>query len=139
MTENTLQTTPTNETQVQVHGGETKVPTTREETRYIIPPVDIYETEQGLTVVVDLPGVEKDNVDVRLDNGLLTIQGTVRREATGPGIYNEFALLDYFRQFQVSDRIDQTQITAGLKNGVLHVELPKAEKARPRSIEVKFE
>lgn len=113
-----------------------KLPTTREEGRYQIPPVDIYETGEGLTVVADLPGVEKDGIDVRVDNGVLTIQGTVKRETRGNGLANEFALTDYFRQFQLSDQVDQTKITAEFKHGVLTIQLPKAEKVKPKQITV---
>lgn len=136
MAENTVQD---NQTQVQVQGGQPAVPTTREENRYIIPPVDIFETENELTVIVDMPGVDKEDVDIRIDNNLLTIQGTVKRQTQGQGLYNEYALLDYFRQFQLSDRIDQGKINAHMKNGVLTIELPKAERAKPKQIEVKLD
>jgi HSP20 family molecular chaperone IbpA len=115
---------------------EGKLQTTREETRYQIPPVDIYETKDGLTVVADMPGVEKEDVDIRVDNGILTIQGKTKPMAKGDGLYNEFALLDYFRQFQLSDEVDQEKITAELKHGVLMLHMPKAEKAKPKQISV---
>lgn len=112
------------------------MPTTREENRYQIPPVDIYEDKEGLTVVVDMPGVDKENVDIRVDNGVLTIQGKVKPMALGESIYNEFALLDYFRQFQLSNEVDQGRITAEMKHGVLKIFLPKSEKAKPKQISV---
>jgi len=115
---------------------EGKLPTTREETRYQIPPVDICESKDGLMVIADLPGVERDGIDIRVNNDVLTIQGKVKNVAKGDGIYNEFAMLDYFRQFQLSDQVAQDKITAELKHGVLKVYLPKMEKAKPKQIAV---
>src|SRR5262245_50383520 len=118
MAENTVQT----QTNVPVHTEhQQQPPVTREENRFLIPPVDIFEKGDGLFVVADLPGVEKDNVDIRVDNNVLTIQATVRRQTQGNGLYNEFALLDYFRQFQISDQLEQEKIKAELKNGVLTI------------------
>ena len=131
MAEQTLQTTQTN-----VIPAEKRTATTREESRFQIPPVDIYEDKDGLTVIVDMPGVDKENADVRVDNNILTIQGTVKPQAKGEGIYNEFLLLDYFRQFELSDFVDQSKISAELKHGALTIHLPKQEKAKPKQISV---
>ena len=110
---------------------------TREENRYMVPPVDIYETDKALAVIVDLPGVHKDGVDIRVDQGILTIKGKIRYQPPKNLVRGEFGLLDFFRQFQLSDEVDQGKITAESKNGVLTITLPKAEKAKPRQIEVK--
>jgi HSP20 family protein len=110
---------------------------TREETRYMVPPVDIYETEGALAVIVDLPGVQKNAMDIRVDQGVLTIKGKVEYEAPKDLMRREFGLLDFFRQFQLSDEVDQTKISAETKNGVLTITLPKAEKAKPRQVKVK--
>ena len=110
---------------------------TREENRYMVPPVDIYETDKALAVIVDLPGVHKDGVDIRVDQDILTIKGKIRYQPPKNLIRGEFGLLDFFRQFQLSDEVDQGKITAESKNGVLTITLPKAEKAKPRQIEVK--
>jgi len=115
----------------------TEVTATREDSRYLAPPVDICETNDGLTVVADLPGVEKSNVSIRVENGILTIEGRPSYEARGTTIMLEFGLVRYFRQFELSDEVDQDKIQAEFKNGVLTVHLPKAEKAKPRQIEVK--
>lgn len=119
----------------QTHNGG-KLPTTREESRYQIPPVDIYETQEGLTVVADMPGVDKDGIDVRVDNSILTLQGMVKPVAVGRGVHNEFALIDYFRQFQLGEKVDQNKISAEYKHGVLTIQLPKAEKVKPKQITV---
>lgn len=111
--------------------------TTHSRERTITPPVDIYETEEGLVVLADLPGVDKDGLDVRVENDILTIRGTSRNGLPGEPIYREFELANYFRQFELSDKVDQSKITAELKHGVLTLRLPKAEEAKPKKIEVK--
>ena len=115
--------------------------TATEETRsaasYFTPPVDIYETQDGLVVMADLPGVAKDALDVKVENGLLTLHGRSGHKAPGEPIYREFELVNFFRQFELSDKVDQSKISAELKHGVLTLRLPKAEEARPRKVEVK--
>ena len=124
-------------------GTGTKVPASREETRsqeqYVTPPVDIYETAEGLVVKADLPGVARDGLDVRVENNLLTIRGKAGHAAPGDPLYREYALLNFFRQFELNERVDQLKISADLKHGVLTLNLPKAEEAKPRKIEVKVE
>ena len=110
---------------------------TREENRYMVPPVDIYETDNALAVIVDLPGVHKDGVDIRVDQDILTIKGKIRYQPPKNQIRGEFGLMDFFRQFQLSDEVDQGKITADSKNGVLTITLPKAEKAKPRQVKIK--
>ncbi len=111
---------------------------TREETRYIVPPVDIYETADALTVVVDLPGVGKDSVDVRVEENVLTIKGNADYEPPANLLLGEFSLQGYYRQFQLSDEVNQSRISAESKNGVLTIHLPKAEKSKPKQIRVKL-
>lgn len=116
-------------------------PSSREETRsqerYITPPVDIYETEDGLLVKADLPGVAREGLDVRVENSLLTIRGKAAHVAPGDPVYREYGLVNFFRQFELNERVDQSKISAELKHGVLTLTLPKAEEAKPRQIEVK--
>lgn len=118
-----------------------KAPSNREETRsqerYITPPVDIYETEDGLLVKADLPGVAKEGLDVRVENSLLTIRGKAAHAAPGDPVYQEYELVNFFRQFELNERVDQSKISAELKHGVLTLTLPKAEEVKPRQIEVK--
>lgn len=109
---------------------------TRSQERYVPPPVDIYETSEGLVVKADLPGVAKDGLDVRVENNLLTIRGRAGHAAPGEAIYREYELVNFFRQFELSDKVDQHKISAELKNGVVTLNLPKAEEARPRRIDV---
>ena len=111
---------------------------TRSQERYITPPVDIYETQQGLVVKADLPGVAKDSMDVRVENNLLTIRAHAAHVAPGDPIYREFELVNFFRQFELNERVDQAKISAELNYGVLTLNLPKAEEAKPRKIDVKL-
>ena len=129
MSEKTMQTTMEPESR-------TRPPVTRDERRHVTPPVDIYETEDGLTVIADLPGVEKDGLNVHVDEDVLTIEGRVYRKEKTPTIA-EFELADYFRQFRLSELIDPGRITAELRHGVLTIQLPKLEAVKPRQIEVK--
>jgi HSP20 family protein len=121
--------------------GQESAPASREGTRsreqYIVPPVDIYETSDGLVVKADLPGVDKNGLDVRVENSLLTIRGKAAHVAPGDSVYREYELVNFFRQFELNERVDQSKISADLKHGVLTLNLPKAEEAKPRQIEVK--
>jgi HSP20 family molecular chaperone IbpA len=110
---------------------------TRNQERYITPPVDIYETSDGLVVMADLPGVTKDTLDVRVDNNILTIRGMVQPLSSGDAVHREYELINFFRQFELGEKINQGKISAELKHGVLILGLPKAEEAKPRRIEVK--
>ncbi|HEX6768919.1 MAG TPA: Hsp20/alpha crystallin family protein [Candidatus Binatia bacterium] len=120
-----------------------KSPAGREETRsqeqYITPPVDIYETAEGLVVTADLPGVSKEALDVRVENHLLTIRGKTAHIGSGDPVYREYGLVNFFRQFELNERVDTSKISAELKHGVLTLTLPKAEEAKPRKIEVRTE
>ena len=111
-----------------------KAPTTRE--KYLVPPVDIYETKEGLTVLADLPGVSKEDINVRVDKGILTIEGRPKQLTQLPLIYQEYELLAFFRQFELTEQVDQEKIRAEFKNGVVKIDLPKAEKVKPRTIPV---
>ena len=110
---------------------------TRHQERYVAPPVDIYETRDGLVLLADLPGVARDVLDIRVDHDVLTIRGHARHVAPGEVTYREYELVNFFRQFELSDKVDQGRISADLKCGVLTLNLPKAEEAKPRQIEVR--
>src|SRR5216683_7862689 len=92
---------------------------TRHHERYVAPPVDIYETRDGLAVLADLPGVAKEALEVRVDNNVLTIRGHARHAVPGDVIYREYELVNFVRQFELYDKVDQSRITADLKCGVL--------------------
>jgi HSP20 family molecular chaperone IbpA len=109
---------------------------TRHRERYTTPAVDIYETPDGLVVKADLPGVSRDDLDVHVDNNTLTIKGIARHAAPGDAVYREYELVNFFRQFELGDKVDQTRIAAEVNNGVLTLTLPKPEEAKARQIEV---
>jgi len=110
---------------------------TRDDAVYIAPPVDIFENEDSLIVVADLPGVEKEGVDIRVEDDILTIKGIAKYNQPATVLRQEFSLQNYYRQFQLSDEVDQSKILAESKNGVLTITLPKAEKSKPKQIKVK--
>ena len=103
-----------------------------------IPRADIYEDNEAVNVVVDMPGVEKDGVTINLEDSNLSLYGKVARPGfESKAIYSEYRLGDYSRSFMIPDAIDRGKIDATMKNGVLHLRLPKAESAKPRKIEIK--
>jgi HSP20 family molecular chaperone IbpA len=103
-----------------------------------IPAVDILENEKELIVLADMPGVESKNADIDLKDNQLTITGridAVEEDGEVP-LYREFNWGNYFRQFTLSDVIDQGKIAAKMENGVLRLTLPKVEKVIPQKIKV---
>ncbi len=106
--------------------------------RVFVPAADIYETDQALTVILEMPGVPKDSVEVGIENDVLTVTGRIdfdQYEGLQP-LYTEYNIGHYNRSFELSSKIDQTAIRAELKDGVLTLILPKAEQAKPRRISV---
>lgn len=106
---------------------------------FVVPPVDIYEDEGGITVIADLPGVNRENLAVRIDGEELFIEAAAT--AVAPEnmelIYGEAQFAAYRRQFTLSRELDAAQIEANLKDGLLRLRIPKAEAAKPRRIEVR--
>jgi len=102
----------TNEKQATLRTPGEKSLATRDETRYMVPPVDIYETADALTVVADLPGVDKDGVDIRVEDNVLTIKGKAAYVPPSNISFGEFNLQGYYRQFQLNDEVDQNKISA---------------------------
>lgn len=121
---------------VPTKAGQPVPPDTRDETRTLVPPVDIFEVDNGLAVVVDLAGVDKDGVSIDVHDDILTIKGTPTSASVGEPLYREFELAPYFRQFQLSDEVDQDKIHAEMKYGVLTINLPKVAAKQPKKISV---
>lgn len=115
---------------------EPTAPDTREDTRTLMPPVDIFETPEGLGVVVDMPGVDKEGVDVDVHDGVLTIKGAPKSALPGEPLLREYELLNFYRQFQLSDKVDQDNIRAEMKYGVLTIHLPTVKEKQPKKIAV---
>lgn len=116
---------------------QTKSETTQNKPVFV-PAVDIYETDDFLVLLADMPGVSNEGVEIHLEDSELTIRGKVDEEPnTWNPIYTEYRSGDYYRSFTLSNVIDQDKIEATMKHGVLKVVLPKAKAAKPRKIEVK--
>ena len=107
--------------------------------RVFLPNADIYETSSDLQVVLEMPGIEKNNIDIRVEDGVLQVQGRLdlsKYSGLQP-LYTEYNVGHYARSFQLSSKIDQGKIEAALKDGVLSLTLPKVEEAKPRTINVR--
>lgn len=103
-----------------------------------IPAVDIFENNEALVLIADMPGVTNDGVEIHLEENELTIRGRVTEEQEDlMHVYTEYRSGDYYRSFTLSNVIDQQMIEANMKDGVLKIILPKAETAKPRQITVK--
>jgi len=106
--------------------------------RYFLPDVDICEYEDSLRLWADMPGVSEKDATVSLKDGILTIEGSVSAadyEKLAP-LYTEYNVGNCFRQFSLHAEVDDSRIGAKMRNGVLMVQLPKREQAKPRIIEV---
>ncbi len=104
------------------------------------PVVDIWETETGLKLVADMPGVTPGDLTLDLQDNTLTLSGRV---APGPEgrkmLIREYVVGNFYRQFSLADNIDQAGITASMKDGVLTLDLPRVAPAQPRKIAIKTE
>ena len=106
--------------------------------RFYVPYADIYETDDALSVVMEMPGVEKNNINVALENDVLRVDGQIdfaKYQGMEP-VYTEYNVGNYTRSFTLSNKIDQERISAELDNGVLTLKLPKAKEAQPRRISI---
>jgi HSP20 family protein len=111
------------------------------DTRALVPRVDVYEDERGITLLADLPGVAREQLDIKVDGETLTIEGTLS-PATPAGLqpaYVEVRVPRYRRAFTLSRELDSTRIEANLKDGVLNLRIPKQEHAQPRRISVQVQ
>ncbi len=111
---------------------------TRERRAYV-PRADIYEVDDAIMVVTDIPGANEKSVDITLEKNILTIRAyPVEEDMSGLSLlYSEFGIGDFERRFSISDEIDREKIEADVKNGVLTLRLPKAAPAKARKITVR--
>ena len=101
------------------------------------PPIDIYETPEGLVLYADLPGVSAEGLDLQVQDNRLALFGRVENDLeTLDVVHEEYQVGDFLRSFILSDEVDHEKISARLNNGVLRVELPRTQRAEPRRIEV---
>jgi len=106
--------------------------------RYFVPAADIFETEHCLTVVMEMPGVKKDHLNIEIEEDVLRIEGQLdfsAYEGMDP-VYTEYNIGHYARGFTLSGKIDRESISARLDDGVLTLILPKAKEAMPQRITI---
>ena len=118
-----------------------EVVTSAEQTRpgiVFTPDVDIFETDAAITLLADMPGVTADDISIDINDGVLSLQGDVKpwEGSEESDVLVEFEIGKYYRQFTLSNVIDQSKIDAKLEDGVLRLILPKVEKAIPRKIKI---
>lgn len=106
--------------------------------RVYVPRTDIYETENGLTLVMDVPGADEKSVDITLEKNVLTINAyqQAAKYEKHTLAYAEYGAGDYQRSFALSDEIDRSGIEAKVKNGVLTLRLPKVAEVKPQKITI---
>jgi HSP20 family molecular chaperone IbpA len=107
--------------------------------RYYVPYTDVYETDGALTLVMEVPGVEKKDISVQLENDVLRVEGRIdfsKYEGLEP-VYAEYNVGHYARGFTLSDKVDQDGISAELADGVLTLTLKKAKAAQSRRIAIR--
>jgi HSP20 family protein len=103
----------------------------------IAPEVDILENEDEILLYADLPGVTRETLTIRIDNGKLTLTGISRLNVEGAATWEEFSDVEYHRVFSVPQSIDTEHIRAELRDGVLQLHLAKIAAAKPKNIEIK--
>lgn len=108
------------------------------ERHVLVPPVDIYDAGEEYVLKAEMPGVEKQDLEITMNNNELEINAAVHGDDGEDSAlsYGEFRLFSYHRKFVVDDSVNSSAITAVLENGVLTLTLPKSEKVKPRKIEV---
>lgn len=112
-----------------------------EEERHISPRTDICETKDVLILTMDMPGLAKEDLKIRVTQDELAISGEVKGKEVEDGkrVYGEIEHLDYYRAFVLSELVDREKIAARLEDGVLTLTLPKAAAAKPRDIPITVE
>ncbi len=104
---------------------------------YVTPLADVESTPDGYVLRAEMPGVDKEGIEVTVENGDLVLEGQRRQlQPTGELIYSERRPFDYRRSYELDASIDTSRITARIDNGVLVVTLPKAESVKPRKIKL---
>jgi len=114
-------------------------PSERREQPFVVPPVDVYENESGITLLADVPGVSRERLNVRVDGDTLLVEATAQTPQPPEMqlVYGEAQYPSYRRQFTLSRELDASRIEASLKDGVLKLSIPKLEEAKPRRVEVR--
>jgi HSP20 family protein len=110
-----------------------------EKESWVAPLIDIYETTDDYFLTAQMPGVSKEDMKIKLEEGHLVIMGRVNYSETDDRKYvmKETETGNFYRRFKISDSIDEQIIDATLENGILHVKLPKHDRVKPKTIEIK--
>lgn len=103
----------------------------------VTPSTDILERDNGFHILMDLPGVRKEDLHIDVHGDQITVTARSAYAPSGPLLHQEHQAVEYSRVFTISETVDREHISAALKNGVLDLALPKAEAAKPRKIEIK--
>ena len=120
-----------------VENGQRTAPQQNRQTDYIAPEVNIFETKDGYVVEAEMPGVNKEGLEITVEGNELTIIGHRNSEqVNGQALFRERRLSDYRRSFELDPAIDTSKVTAKIDQGILTVSLPKSEKVKPRKITV---
>jgi len=110
----------------------------QQQQHFVVPPVDVFENDASITLLADLPGVPRENLNLRVDGDALVIEAIAA--TSGPEnmelVYGEAQVPAFRRQFTLSRELDASRIDAQLRDGVLRLTIPKAEEAKPRRIQV---
>jgi HSP20 family protein len=107
--------------------------------RVFLPAADIYETSDALSVILEMPGVDKANVKISVEDDVRYVEGQLdfsKSQKLAP-VYTQYNIGHYARSFRLSSKIDQSKISAEMNDGVLSLVLPKVEEAKPRTIQIK--
>jgi HSP20 family molecular chaperone IbpA len=127
-----------NHQSVQTPSSSSRAPEAGAQQPHVVPPVDVFENDASITLLADLPGVTREQLQVRVDGDNLVLEATA--STVGPEnmelVYGEAQIPTYRRQFTLSRELDASRIEAQLRDGVLRLTIPKAEEARPRRIQV---
>jgi len=110
-----------------------------EKESWVAPLIDIYETEEDYYILASMPGVKKEDVKIKIEDGDLVLMGRINyvEEMNKKYLLKEIDPSNYYRKFKLSDSVDEEKIVAKLENGRLQVHLPKVERVKPRTIEIK--
>ena len=110
-----------------------------EKESWIAPLVDIYETKDDYFLTAVMPGVKKEDIKIKLEEGHLILMGRINYDETVSRKYvlHETEIGNYYRRFKISDSVEESKIDAKLENGILNVKLPKHERVKPKTIEIK--
>lgn len=109
------------------------------ECRCYVPRADIYEYDENIVVLMDMPGINENAIEITLEKNILTVKGwaQVEEHENYSLTYSEYEAGDFERSFRISDTVDREKIEALYTDGVLRLTLPRAEKAKTRKISVK--